>query len=278
MRALITFALILIPVFTFTASPAYSASFYGQYILPGNYVYEIWLGQTDSGDVMIIYSNGTLLAYAGLSIVTFTASGYTNYIATGLMYGIGTSQYTACANAKITLVHIYTMTGFTPRWTLTLEPLSSGSTDSEDSIFPISNYPSYSTTNVDTDLVDCLIANNGSRSACSESSTTCGVDINSITVSGTKQAGNAVSFTVDASDRCGQTVYYKYTYHSGYGTNSYTGTNWTNITSSFTTSNAISCTFQQAGQYVVVVWATTDPDNVNASTVQTIGVTVDILE
>lgn len=104
----------------------------------------------------------------------------------------------------------------------------------------------------------------------------CDIRINGITVSGTREAGSAVTFTMNADNSCSGTIYYRFSYHGGYGTSAYDGKNWKLMTASeYTTDNAVSFTFDEAGYYVVVVWAKNAASDPN-TLVKLIGLVVEI--
>jgi len=90
------------------------------------------------------------------------------------------------------------------------------------------------------------------------SSTTseCKINIKDISVSGTREVGSPVTFTMNVDNSCSGTVYYRYTVHCCYGTSGYDGLQWKSMTSTeYTTENTINYTFDEAGKYIVVIWA-----------------------
>ena len=67
-------------------SPVYGG-LYGQFILQsGNGYIDIWIGQTNSGDVVVLYSDSVMIGYAKLSIIQYTLGRDTVSIATGVLY------------------------------------------------------------------------------------------------------------------------------------------------------------------------------------------------
>lgn len=106
----------------------------------------------------------------------------------------------------------------------------------------------------------------------------CRIDINGMTIVGTRETGKPVVFTLSASNTCSDTTYYRFSMHPGYGTSAYDGKQWTQMTQTeYQTSNICTYTFDTAGQYIVVVWVkndTTDPNN----GVKIIGLEVEIRE
>ncbi len=106
----------------------------------------------------------------------------------------------------------------------------------------------------------------------------CEVDIDGLIISGTKEVGSAITFSVEANNTCSSTIYYRYTYHAGYGTDDYDGLHWNLMTDSeYTTESTISFTFDEADKYIVVVWAKNSPSDSNEG-VPIIGIDVTIRE
>lgn len=88
------------------------------------------------------------------------------------------------------------------------------------------------------------------------------VTISQISVSPTTapSVGSPVTVTVTASASGGSPIYYKFYYRANYGTANYDTTDWT-VVQNYSTSNTAQYTFQQAGEYIIVVRAVTDPAN-----------------
>ena len=110
-------------------------------------------------------------------------------------------------------------------------------------------------------------------------STSCPVDIISSMVTGNLVVGSAVTFKVQATSTCGGSLYYKYFYQAGYGTSSYGSNPWVSmISTDYVTDNQVTHTFNTAGKYIVVVWASSDPNNFDPTSVSLIGFSVDITQ
>jgi len=98
-------------------------------------------------------------------------------------------------------------------------------------------------------------------------------------MSGTEEVNSPVTFTVNAKNSCNDTLYYRYSCHPDYGTDGYDGFNWISMTTpEYVTDNSIAYTFDKAGKYIVVVWITTDPNNVNPEGIPIVGFSVEIDE
>ena len=105
---------------------------------------------------------------------------------------------------------------------------------------------------------------------------TCKIDINSLKISGTREVGSPVTFTIDSSNSCSDTANYKFSYHEGYGSEAYDGLHWSSLTSSeYQSENNATFTFDSAGKYIVVIWAKNLTSDSNIG-VEMIGVSVDI--
>ncbi len=100
--------------------------------------------------------------------------------------------------------------------------------------------------------------------------------ITGLSISGTQETFNNIDFTVDAESDA-ETLYYRFSCHPDYGTDGYDNTQWTSMTSTewVTTSN-IRYKFRQAGKYIVVVWVTTDVDNMDQGSVAIAGTYIEI--
>ncbi len=75
----------------------------------------------------------------------------------------------------------------------------------------------------------------------------------------TLQAGDQITFI--ASCKGAGPIYYQFFYRAGYGTAAYDGNPWV-IMQEFSTSNTCTYSFPNADNYVVVVWACNDPNNI----------------
>ncbi len=116
--------------------------------------------------------------------------------------------------------------------------------------------------------------------AFAEAESDCKIVIKGSTISETQVTGTPVTFTVNAANSCGEALYYRWSFHPGYGTVDYDDTNWQLLTTSeYVTENSISHTFDSTGKYVVVVWVV---DSIAASStdegVAIIGWSVNITE
>jgi hypothetical protein len=72
--------------------------------------------------------------------------------------------------------------------------------------------------------------------------------------------GDVISLTATAAAGVDDIVYYRFDYRSHYGESDYNSTAWTMI-QDYSTSNTASYTFTEAGKYVIVARAVTDPGN-----------------
>ena len=107
----------------------------------------------------------------------------------------------------------------------------------------------------------------------------CKININGLSVSGTKEVGSQVSFTVDATSSCDTALYYRFSVHSDYGTSGYDGLNWQSMThTEWVTTDAINYSFDIAGKYIVVVWATHDISTVDSDSIPIYGCSVDVTD
>ncbi len=113
--------------------------------------------------------------------------------------------------------------------------------------------------------------------ACSETPSDCNVKIEGISVTGTRTVNQDVSFTVNASTACNDTLHYRFSLHPDYGTSGYDNQHWSSMTATeYVDSKTINYRFSQAGNYVVVVWAVKDTNNVSPNGVPIIGLSVEI--
>ncbi len=78
--------------------------------------------------------------------------------------------------------------------------------------------------------------------------------------SGTASASETVTFTVEGSNVNGDTIYYKWLYCAGHGTNAYDDNSWVEV-QDYSTTASCDYVFPNAGSYVIVVRAVTDPEN-----------------
>lgn len=79
-------------------------------------------------------------------------------------------------------------------------------------------------------------------------------------VSGTITPDTQMTFTVNASTRDQDTIYYQFFYRANYGTDSYDTTAWTMIRD-YSTENTCTYQFHESGSFIVVARAVTDPNN-----------------
>jgi len=113
---------------------------------------------------------------------------------------------------------------------------------------------------------------NGSDKACDE----CPIKVEGLSMTGTREVGSPVTFTMNAKNFCGDTINYRFSCHAGYGTDDYTNLKWKSMTSSeYQTSNVCTKTFDKAGKYVVVVWAKKQTSDSNLG-VKMIGTAIEI--
>ncbi len=84
---------------------------------------------------------------------------------------------------------------------------------------------------------------------------------------------HTITFTANAIGP--EPIYYKFWYRAGYGTPAYT-TNRFVVIQDFSISNRATYTFTTANNYIVLVWATDDPNNVVPSAVPIMGLNVNV--
>lgn len=84
------------------------------------------------------------------------------------------------------------------------------------------------------------------------------------TASSSLKLGEPVSLAVNASTSGGNQVYYKFYYCGNYGTTDYANTPWTTV-QEYSTVNYATYNFQNAGNYIVVARAVTNPASEPAS-------------
>lgn len=105
----------------------------------------------------------------------------------------------------------------------------------------------------------------------------CAVKIQGISLSQAPVVDTPVTITANAKDSCSKTIYYRFSVHPDYGTDDYDGTKWSLMNSTeYSTSNFIQYTFESEGKYVVVVWAVTDPHDIETRSVPVVGYSVDV--
>jgi hypothetical protein len=94
-------------------------------------------------------------------------------------------------------------------------------------------------------------------------------------ITGAVQPGQPVTFTAGSVGP--GAAYYKFFYRAGYGTAAYNdpGNPWL-VMQEFSTSNTSSFAFPSAGNYIVVVWAVSDPNSFNSAEVPLIGTNVKV--
>jgi hypothetical protein len=106
----------------------------------------------------------------------------------------------------------------------------------------------------------------------------CKININGVTISGTREVGSPITFTLDADNSCSDTIYYRFSYHGGYGTDAYDGLHWNTMgATEYQTSNTMVYTFDEVGKYIVVIWAKNQSTDSNDG-VEVIGFSVNISE
>lgn len=76
----------------------------------------------------------------------------------------------------------------------------------------------------------------------------------------TADTSSRITFTASASTAAGDDIYYQFYYCANYGTAAYETTPWTMV-QEYSTKNTCEYQFPDAGDYVVVVRAVTDPEN-----------------
>lgn len=77
---------------------------------------------------------------------------------------------------------------------------------------------------------------------------------------GTIAAGTPVTFSASSKTTAGDTMYYQFYYCADYGTTEYDTSPWI-ITQTYSTNNQATFSFPEAGNYIVVVRAVTDPSS-----------------
>ncbi|MFH0726081.1 MAG: S41 family peptidase [Pseudomonadota bacterium] len=107
--------------------------------------------------------------------------------------------------------------------------------------------------------------------------TACKTTITGCGISGTPSQNSPITFSVNAQNACNHPLYYRFSYHPGYGTSGYDGLHWASMTSTeYVTESSITHSFSASGKYIVVVWVVTDTNHVDAAGVPIIGFSVDI--
>jgi hypothetical protein len=105
----------------------------------------------------------------------------------------------------------------------------------------------------------------------------CKTNVTGYEISGSQLVNEPVIITINAENNCSDTLYYRFSYHPDYGTDEYDGQHWSSMTESeWTTENSLTYTFDKAGKYIVVVWASTDPNNTDPNGVSINGFSVEI--
>ncbi len=87
-----------------------------------------------------------------------------------------------------------------------------------------------------------------------------GISPVSARITGSFESGDPVTVTVSGSAESGETLYYKFYYCAGHGTDAYETNPWV-VMQPYSTSATCEYTFPEDGNYVVVVRIVTDPDN-----------------
>ncbi|MFH0730220.1 MAG: kelch repeat-containing protein [Pseudomonadota bacterium] len=82
----------------------------------------------------------------------------------------------------------------------------------------------------------------------------------SMDITGTFITGTPVTFTVDADEQSGNTLYYKFFYCANYGTSAYESSPWV-VMQEYSITNSCTYTFPQDGSYIVVARVVADPNN-----------------
>jgi len=102
------------------------------------------------------------------------------------------------------------------------------------------------------------------------------VDIRGLSVSGSPEINEQMTCNVDAR-KGSENIYYRFSYHPGYGTSEYDGTQWASINGTeYTLQNTTTYAFDEEGKYIVVVWAVKDLENVESESVPILGWSVDV--
>lgn len=110
-----------------------------------------------------------------------------------------------------------------------------------------------------------------------DSGDTCPVNFTGYSITGTLAVGSPITFTINAQNSCSTAQSYRFSYHPGYGTDRYNGTQWTLMgNSEYQTGNSCTVTFDTADRYIVVAWAVKDTADVDVTSVPTIGWSVDL--
>jgi hypothetical protein len=82
----------------------------------------------------------------------------------------------------------------------------------------------------------------------------------STTYSGKPAAGEKIRYTASVKSGCRGDVYYKFFYRAKYGTSEYETADWI-VAKDYSTDNYCDYNFPEAGDYILIVRAVTDPNN-----------------
>lgn len=105
----------------------------------------------------------------------------------------------------------------------------------------------------------------------------CQINVDGMTITGTQAAGSQLTFSVNASDSCSKTLYYRFSMHPYYGESGYDGKQWQSMTATEWVSTAsVNYTFSSPGKYIVVVWVSASTTSVDATGITIFGCSVDV--
>ncbi len=104
----------------------------------------------------------------------------------------------------------------------------------------------------------------------------CHINFEGFNISGTREVGSSVTFTMAAENPCSTNTSFRYSVHPYYGTDGYDSLRWESMTTGeYTTESSIDYTFEKSGKYVVVVWAKNATTDSNTG-VPIIGTSIEI--
>lgn len=102
-------------------------------------------------------------------------------------------------------------------------------------------------------------------------------DITGFSMTGTLAANSPVTLAVTARNASADTLYYRFSVRTGYGTASYDINPWQSMTSTeWVATGTIDYTFTRSGKYIVVVWVSDTASDVDSTGIPMIGWAVDI--
>ncbi len=121
-------------------------------------------------------------------------------------------------------------------------------------------YGVYTRTSEFVDFIKCYTSNANFTSSENSRVPNGNIVLSSLNIedTGPLQAGEPVTVTAEARALNGSTVYYKFYYCADYGTDEYENSPWVEV-QDYSTTNSADYTFPDAGNYIIVVRAVTDP-------------------